>query len=210
MRYLLILPALLASGMSIAEPVLHVRDGDSLVIAAGGQEVDVRLAGVDAPEFKQPGGDEARAALVNLVNGREVELELVGSDKYRRMVAVVSVGGVNVNAEMVRMGLAWVRRAYNPAPELIRLEDQARKNGLGLWAEEEPVPPWVWRRMHPRRLADRINLSAIPKVECGSKRYCREMEVCEEAIAFLRQCKLKRIDGDNDGVPCERLCRNFR
>ena len=48
--------------------------------------------------------------------------------------------------------------------------------------------------------------SADSKVICGSKRYCKEMNSCEEARAFLSQCGLNRLDGDMDGVPCEVLC----
>ena len=48
--------------------------------------------------------------------------------------------------------------------------------------------------------------SADLKVVCGSKRFCRQMNSCEEARAFLSQCGLGRLDGDKDGVPCEVLC----
>ena len=48
--------------------------------------------------------------------------------------------------------------------------------------------------------------SAGFKVVCGSKRYCRQMNSCEEARAFLSKCGLSRLDGDKDGVPCEVLC----
>ena len=48
--------------------------------------------------------------------------------------------------------------------------------------------------------------SADLKVVCGSKRFCRQMNSCEEARAFLNQCGLGRLDGDKDGVPCEVLC----
>ena len=41
---------------------------------------------------------------------------------------------------------------------------------------------------------------------CGSKRYCREMTSCAEARHYLDQCGLSRLDGDNDGVPCESIC----
>ena len=48
--------------------------------------------------------------------------------------------------------------------------------------------------------------SASLKVVCGIKRYCKQMNFCEEARAFLNQCGLSRLDGDKDGVPCEALC----
>ena len=43
------------------------------------------------------------------------------------------------------------------------------------------------------------------KVVCGSKSFCRQMNSCEEARAFLSQCGLSRLDGDMDGVPCDIL-----
>ena len=56
----------------------------------------------------------------------------------------------------------------------------------------------------------RVHQPVLPsvslKVVCGSKRYCRQMNSCEEARAFLNQCGLSRLDGDKDGVPCEVLC----
>ncbi|MXY58845.1 MAG: nuclease (SNase), partial [Gammaproteobacteria bacterium] len=182
--------------MSAAETVVRVKDGDSLVVDSNGREVEVRLADIDTPEFNQPRGEEARDALKSLVDGKEVRLELVGGDAYRRIVAHVFVGDLDVNAELVRLGLAWVRRAYDPAPSLVALEDGARQAGRGLWADEDPVPPWIWRKTE--QSTDR-QLGAIPEVECGTKQSCAKMTSCEEAIAFLRQCKLTRIDGDGDG-----------
>ncbi|MBR0673900.1 excalibur calcium-binding domain-containing protein [Roseomonas soli] len=41
---------------------------------------------------------------------------------------------------------------------------------------------------------------------CGTKRYCTEMTSCAEAMFHFQQCGLTRLDGDRDGVPCERLC----
>ena len=191
-----------------AETVVRVKDGDSLVVDSNGREAEVRLADIDAPEFNQPRGDEARDALQSLVAGKEVRLALVGGDAYRRIVAHVFVGEVDVNAELVRRGLAWVRRAYDPAPSLVALEDGARQARRGLWADEDPVPPWIWRKT--KQSDGSRKLGAIPEVECGTKQTCTEMTTCEEAIAFLRQCKVTRIDGDGDGIPCEKLCRYYR
>jgi Excalibur calcium-binding domain len=61
------------------------------------------------------------------------------------------------------------------------------------------------------RLAVFFIFSAFLPIElqaqsCGTKTFCREMESCDEARYFLEQCNLKRLDGDNDGSPCENLC----
>jgi hypothetical protein len=42
---------------------------------------------------------------------------------------------------------------------------------------------------------------------CGGKRTCGQMSGCAEAMFHLSQCGLGRLDGDKDGVPCEKLCR---
>ena len=43
-------------------------------------------------------------------------------------------------------------------------------------------------------------------LSCGGKRYCGEMDSCAEANFYLNQCGLGRLDGDGDGVPCEKIC----
>jgi hypothetical protein len=45
-----------------------------------------------------------------------------------------------------------------------------------------------------------------PTEGCGPKYYCREMASCAEAIHYFKDCGLTRLDGDNDGVPCETIC----
>jgi hypothetical protein len=42
---------------------------------------------------------------------------------------------------------------------------------------------------------------------CGDKRTCGEMSSCAEARHYLVDCGIGRLDGDGDGVPCEKLCR---
>ncbi len=41
---------------------------------------------------------------------------------------------------------------------------------------------------------------------CGSKKYCTQMYSCDEAMYYFETCNLYRLDGDNDGIPCESLC----
>lgn len=45
-----------------------------------------------------------------------------------------------------------------------------------------------------------------PAFECRGKVYCSEMSSCEEAEFYLRNCPGTKMDGDNDGIPCERQC----
>ena len=40
--------------------------------------------------------------------------------------------------------------------------------------------------------------------KCDGRTYCSQMKSCEEATFFLRNCPNTKVDGDNDGIPCER------
>ena len=219
---LLALALALAAGAALAvttSTVVKVRDGDSLVVRSAGRDLEIRLAYIDAPEFDQAHGRQAGAVLRALVGGRRVRLDLIGGDVHRRIVARVLLGNRDVNAEMVRRGFAWVRREFRHPRELARLEDRARAARRGLWARADPVPPWIWRKVRGKkrgsgtRRADTggakpaVPSSALPAVRCGAKRYCSQMTSCVEARAYLRQCGLRRLDRDRDGIPCEKLCR---
>ena len=40
--------------------------------------------------------------------------------------------------------------------------------------------------------------------ECDGRTYCSQMTSCEEAEFFLANCPGVKMDGGDDGVPCER------
>jgi len=68
-----------------------------------------------------------------------------GHDRYRRTIGRVFQDEVDVSAEQVKQGMAWVYRKYSKDVSLLPLENEARVQRLGLWADVEPVPPWEWR-----------------------------------------------------------------
>lgn len=39
--------------------------------------------------------------------------------------------------------------------------------------------------------------------ECDGREYCSQMTSCEEATFFINNCPNTKMDGNNDGVPCE-------
>lgn len=136
--------------------VIRVRDGDSVLVRAGGRDVEVRLADVDAPERGQPHADQARKALIDLLQRRDVTVEVLDTDTYRRKVARVRrlPDGLDINAEVVRAGNAWVFRRYVRDQSLFMLEQSARERHAGLWAlpEEQRMPPWLYRERARRQL----------------------------------------------------------
>ena len=39
--------------------------------------------------------------------------------------------------------------------------------------------------------------------KCDGRTRCTQMRSCEEAKFFLKNCPDVKMDGDNDGIPCE-------
>jgi len=39
--------------------------------------------------------------------------------------------------------------------------------------------------------------------QCDGRQYCSQMTSREEAVYFIRNCPNTKMDGDNDGIPCE-------
>lgn len=43
-----------------------------------------------------------------------------------------------------------------------------------------------------------------PRFSCDGRTHCSHMTSCAEAKYFIRNCPNTEMDGDNDGIPCER------
>lgn len=125
-----------------------VHDGDSItVLTAGNVQLKVRLEGIDAPELKQAFSQQSKEAMSGLVFGKAVTLQVTGKDRYGRTLAVVMVGGVNVNLELVRRGFAWRFDKYSKDAALLAAQNEAKAAKRGLWADPVPLPPWEWRAL---------------------------------------------------------------
>lgn len=128
----------------------RVIDGDTLDVAG----LRVRLEGIDAPEISQkcrtPGhgravwlaGREAAGTLARWVRGEEVVCERIGLDRYGRMLGRCHAGGRELNAEMIRHGLAWAFRKYSKS--YVLEERTARTAQRGIWAAS-CEPAWTYR-----------------------------------------------------------------
>lgn len=130
--------------------VVKVIDGDSLQISRNGKIYEVRLYGIDAPEYRQPYSNKAKRFLKGLAYKQSADVEQKDIDRYGRLVALVSVEGKLVNKEMVRSGLAWFYPKYCREQPLCgrieNLEKETRKQRKGLWRDDRPVSPWEWKR----------------------------------------------------------------
>jgi endonuclease YncB( thermonuclease family) len=139
-----------AENGSLDGELLWVMDGDSLRVRIAGEQVEVRLADIDAPEHGQRYAWEAKLALIDLVRGKRLTLVPREIDRHGRMVARVWVREIDVSRELVNQGAAWFYPAYAKDGTLRDLEQQARAAKRGLWGSDGPhLAPWLWRQSHP-------------------------------------------------------------
>ncbi len=138
----------LSSGQSGMARVTLVIDGDSLVVERAGRSYQVRLWGIDSPEWGQRFSHAAKALCRDLAEGRIIRMQEKDRDMYGRIVAFVEVDGRVLNEEMIDRGMAWVHIHYcdeEICADWRRKEQEARELGRGLWADRHPLPPWKWK-----------------------------------------------------------------
>jgi micrococcal nuclease len=129
---LLLLPLCALAQQTYIGKVVRMANGDTLSILVDEQTRKIRLADIDTPERRQPFGTKAKQALADLTFNKSVRVVEVDVDRYGRIVGRVYANGLDVNAELVKQGYAWVYRKYAKSPELYRLEDEARNAKRGL------------------------------------------------------------------------------
>jgi len=121
-----------------------VTDGDTIKMAG----TTYRLWGIDAPETHQtcadgwPAGRIATEYLVNLMHGHAITCEARIKDRYGRTVALCRADGIDIEAEMVRAGMAWAFVKYSR--DYLKIETEAAVEGLGVHPHN-CEKPWDWR-----------------------------------------------------------------
>lgn len=149
MRFTLLISALLILCWTFAvqaHEVIGISDGDTMTVLVDRKPVKIRLANIDAPEKKQPFGEKSKQSLSSLCWGSNATYLPQSTDRYGRTVAVVKCDGTEVNRAQVQSGMAWVYPKYNKDATLTGIEETARTKAVGLWTDQEAIPPWEFRK----------------------------------------------------------------
>jgi len=196
--------------------LVSVSDGDTITVLHSGAEERIRLYGIDTPEKNQEYGQQAKALTSALIAGRNIDVKTVTVDQYGRTVGLVTIDGQSLNELIVQNGYAWVYKQYctkRICHDWKKLEKEARQQKKGLWAGSDIVPPWEWRKYartskksnpEPPLIMIGGGNSSGGRFRCDGRTYCSQMRSCEEATYFIQNCPGTKMDGDRDGVPCER------
>jgi micrococcal nuclease len=156
---LLGLTTFLLTSLSFAREPIHtvtgkvtkVSDGDTIHVTTPEKtKLRVRLYGIDAPETPkinqrtgrvnkpgQPYGEESWKALEGKIMRKQVRLDIIDIDQYKRMVGMIWIGDRNINLEMVQEGYAEAYVEYLKEPyrsQFITAQRDARSTKRGIWA----------------------------------------------------------------------------
>jgi len=120
-----------------AAATVRVVDGDTIELSG----ITYRLHGIDAPEAGQKCakanggkwacGKAAIGALEVLAFSGTVSCDTRGTDVFSRVIGVCTVDGKDMNAAMVKTGLAWAFRKYST--DYVRQEEKAKAARIGIW-----------------------------------------------------------------------------
>ena len=126
--------------------VKKVYDGDTVELEDGRK---IRFLGINAPEIQhkdkmaEAGGEEAKAWLINKLQGTRVRLEfdVEKTDKYGRTLAYLfTEKKEHINVSLVKEGLASIS-IYPPnllyVNELVAAGNKAEQDNLGVWQRPE-------------------------------------------------------------------------
>lgn len=131
-----------------------VVDGDGIWV--DGREI--RLLGIDAPEFLQPAvldsgekrnhGLLAKRELAERIGERKVTVSVEGRDRFGRILGIAWCGGEDLNRWMVASGnaVAFMHRKYRSE------ERRARKRRRGMWSYREAWVPVDWKHGRKRSI----------------------------------------------------------
>ncbi len=132
----------------ISGKVVKIIDGDTFLLKSNDRIFKIRLYGVDAPELVQYYGKEAKRLIENLSYEKQVTAYVRYNDPYGRLVGkVILDDGSVLNEILIVNGAVWWYRHYSKNEKVFQvLEKYAQKNKIGLWEQENPVAPWVYRK----------------------------------------------------------------
>ncbi|WP_301099756.1 thermonuclease family protein [Otariodibacter sp.] len=192
--------------------VVGVIDGDTLICLYQKSEIRVRLLYIDAPEYKQSFSNKAKQVLAKLVLKKEVNVVSTGYDQYHRLLGVIyDEKQRNINLALVEQGMAWAY--YKTKPIYQQAEQQARLARIGLWQDPNPINPADWRKNKRSHSSKNLQKNSTNRpltnsnIDCSHQLSCKKIGDYGLAVQYFKQCGWKALDGNNDGIPCNKLYR---
>ena len=129
--------------------VVGIKDGDTVVVLDSlNNQTTLRLAEVDTPEKSQAFGTKAKQFTSDQIYLKTIKYVVTDTDRYGRSIAMIYYDTDNkyISAEIIKAGMGWHYKRYSTSKELATFEDNAKKNKIGLWIDNNPINPSDWRK----------------------------------------------------------------
>ena len=82
-----------------------------------------------------------------MIFGKQVLIKIQNKDRWQRAIVwVYTSDKKDISAEMIKAGMAWHYKKYDNSEEYAELENKAKITKQGLWADNEPIAPWKFRK----------------------------------------------------------------
>ena len=137
------------SQTTLTAKVVGIKDGDTVVVLDSlNNQITLRLAEVDCPEKSQPFGTKSKQFTSDQIYLKTIKYVVTDTDRYGRSIAMIyyDVDNKYLSAEIIKAGMGWHYKRYSKSKELALFEDNAKKNKIGLWIDNNPIEPSEWRR----------------------------------------------------------------
>ncbi|MEK7648831.1 MAG: thermonuclease family protein [Patescibacteria group bacterium] len=135
------------NALAMKTEVLHVIDGDTLIIKTGKKIEHIRILGIDTPELytsktgvAQCYARESLAEVRKIVKGnKQLDIEkdslAKNRDAYGRHLRHVNHGSMSLSEHLVRNGFAkvYTRSPASNTQKLLTLQQEAQRTKKGLW-----------------------------------------------------------------------------
>lgn len=147
----LLISAMPSLSIAWSGKVVGVINGGSFTVMHDGKAEKIRFFGIECPEEGQRFHREATVLSTYFLLEKNVEVLQVCNGPDGAVQAYVRAEGVQdfINEKLIGHGMAWVIPSACPTRlqrEWTRLQELARTNRIGLWADAKPVPPWEWKK----------------------------------------------------------------
>jgi endonuclease YncB( thermonuclease family) len=133
----------------------QVIDGDSIKV----NRREIRLFGLDAPEYKQKCFDNqnieyncgivSKEFLAKLIHGKKVECIYAEKDKYDRLLSKCFIDSKSINEEIIKNGMAVIYNFTESSSKMDSLEEGAKSSKIGIWQGSFELPK-DYRKHNPR------------------------------------------------------------
>ena len=135
------------------------------------------------------GGRQATQFTEKLVGGKMVKVKTIGKSRNRVVGIVTLPDGRRLGRELLAAGYGWLDPRFSKDAALLKAQAAAKKAKRGLWVNNNPVEPWIWRKRpySGKVVAGRVRIAALLPNPSGEDRGNEQVTLVNSLKSFGRR-----------------------